>query len=192
MAGLAVIGAAQAADLPTKKTPPAPPPTNCYASFYSWLDSTAADCPLTYMGITFYGQIDVGGGYNSAAAPFNRDYANGIQELISKDSNGARWQWVPNGLSQSNVGVKMKEQIVPNWFLVGDADFGFDPYSFDLANGPASLVDNNFYKSSQQNLISANGDFEPRRPVGQQPRVHRRQQPDLRHADLRPPVLLHQ
>jgi predicted porin len=157
-AGLLIAGTAQAADLPTKKTPPAPPATNCYASFASWLDSTAADCPLTYMGITVYGQIDVGGGYNSAATPFNRDFNNGIQELISKDSNKARWQAVPNGLSQSNVGIKMKEQVAPNWFLVGDVNFGFDPYSFAMANGPRSLVDNNFPTSAQQDLISANGD----------------------------------
>ncbi|MGD1036429.1 MAG: porin [Roseiarcus sp.] len=158
VAGLAVVAAAQAADLPTKKAPPAPPATNCYASFYSWLDSTATDCPLSYMGVTVYGQIDVGGGYETAATRFNRDFNNGVQELISKTSNGAKWQAVPNGLSQSNVGIKIKEQIVPNWFIVGDADFGFDPYSLQMANGPKSLVDNNFYASTRQDLQSANGD----------------------------------
>jgi predicted porin len=159
-AGLLIAGAAQAADLPTKKTPPAPPATNCYASFYSWLDSTAADCPLTYMGITVYGQIDVGGGYDTHATPFNRDFNNGVQELISKTSNNGRWQWVPNGLSQSNVGIKIKEQIVPNWFIVGDVNLGFDPYSFQLSNGPKSLVDNNTFGSSGPGALlqSANGD----------------------------------
>ncbi|MGD1016246.1 MAG: porin [Roseiarcus sp.] len=142
-AGLLIAGAAQAADLPTKKTPPAPPATNCYASFYSWLDSTAADCPLTYMGITVYGQIDVGGGYETHASGFNKDFNNGVSELIAKSSKGGRWQAVPNGLSQSNIGIKMKEQVAPNWFIVGDVNLGFDPYSFRLANGPGSLVDNN-------------------------------------------------
>jgi predicted porin len=158
VAGLVLIGAAQAADLPTKKTPIAPPPANCYASFMTWLDSTATDCPLSYMGVTVYGAIDMGAGYETAATPFNRDFPNGVQELISKTSNGAKWQAVPNGISQSNIGVKIKEQIVPNWFIVGDADFGFDPYSFQMANGPKSLVDNNFYPSTRQDLISANGD----------------------------------
>jgi predicted porin len=157
-AGLLAVGAAQAADLPTKKAPPAAAAPNCYASFWTWLDSTAADCPLSAYGITLYGTIDMGGGYNSAATPFNKNFSNGIQELVSKDSNNGRWQAVPNGLSQSNVGVKIKEQIVPNWFIVGDVNFGFDPYSFQFANGPASLENNNFYSASQQNLISANGD----------------------------------
>ena len=34
--------------------------------------------------------------------------------------------------------------------------------------------------------------LEPRRPVGQHPRLSRAQQPDFRHADLRPPELVHQ
>ncbi len=130
VAGLALIGAAQAADLPTKKAPIAPPPANCYASFWSWLDSTAADCPLSLYGVTVYGQVDVGGGYETAATKFNPDYPNGVYETPNKSSGKAAWQWVPNGLSQSNVGVKIKEQVVPGWYIVGDANFGFDPYSF--------------------------------------------------------------
>jgi predicted porin len=157
-AGLLAVSAAAAADLPTKKAPPAAAKPNCYATFMTWLDSTAADCPLSAYGITLYGTIDMGAGYNSAATPFNRNFSNGIQELVSKDSNNGRWQGVPNGLSQSNVGIKIKEQIVPNWFIVGDVDFGFDPYSFQFANGPQSLENNNFYTAGQQNLVSANGD----------------------------------
>jgi hypothetical protein len=61
-AGLLAVSAAAAADLPTKKAPPAAEKPNCYATFWSWLDSTAADCPLSLYGITVYGQIDVGGG----------------------------------------------------------------------------------------------------------------------------------
>ena len=157
-AGLLAVGAAQAADLPTKKTPPAAEKPNCYASFWTWLDSTAADCPLSAYGITVYGTIDMGGGYETAATKFNKDYSNGVNELINKASNKGAWQGVPNGLSQSNLGVKIKEQVAPSWFVVGDVNFGFDPYSFQFANGPASLEDNNFYKSSQQDLVSANGD----------------------------------
>lgn len=144
VAAIALIGGAEAADLPTKKTPPAPPPANCYASFMSWLDSTAADCPLTYMGVTVYGAIDVGGGYETNAARFNGAYPNGVQELVGKFSNGGKWQWVPNGLVQSNIGVKLREQIAPDWFLVGDVNAGFDPYSMQFANGPLSAAENNY------------------------------------------------
>jgi len=155
-AGLLAASAAQAADLPTKKAAPAPDKPNCYASFWTWLDSTAADCPLTYAGITFYGTVDMGAGYETHATKFNNDFPNGVQELVNKTSGNAKWQWVPNGLSQSNVGVKIKEQIAPNWYIVGDVNFGFDPYSFQFANGPRSLEDNNLLASNPTQ--SANGD----------------------------------
>ena len=159
MAGVASVvmaAAAQAADLPTKKAPPAPAPAaNCYASFSSWLDSTAADCPLSGLGVTLYGTVDVGVGYATNGSTFNPVYPNGVNELISKMSAGSGWQLLPNGLSQSNIGVKLKEQVVPGWFLVGDVNAGFDPYSLQFANGPESVVQNNLTKLQYQN---ANGD----------------------------------
>jgi predicted porin len=143
-AGLLAVSAAQAADLPTKKTPPVAAKPNCYATFMTWLDSTATDCPLTWVGITVYGAIDMGGGYETHASRFNKDYSNGVSELIAKTSGGARWQAVPNGLSQSNIGVKINEPIGDSpWAVVADVNMGFDPYSLQFANGPQSLVDNN-------------------------------------------------
>jgi predicted porin len=157
-AGLLAVSAAQAADLPTKKAPPAAATPNCYASFWTWLDSTAADCPLSLYGITVYGTIDVGGGYETHASGFNSYFPQGVAEVVSRSSGNARWQWVPNGLSQSNVGIKMKEQFAPGWSIVGDVNLGFDPYSFELANGPESLVQNNPYGGASSVQRSANGD----------------------------------
>ena len=121
----------------------APPKPDCLGNFSSWLNASAADCPLSAYGLTFYGTIDVGGGYETHAAPFNGDAKTGVGELISKINNRALWQGVPSGLSQSNFGVKINEQIAPSWFLIGDVNAGFDPISLELANGPKSLVDNN-------------------------------------------------
>jgi predicted porin len=116
---------------------------NCFASFSSWLDSSADDCPLSAYGITVYGTIDVGGGYETHAAPFNGESKTGVSELISKVNNGSVWQGVPSGLTQSNVGVNFKEEFAANWFLIGDINAGFDPFSLRLVNGPRSLIDNN-------------------------------------------------
>lgn len=133
---------AQAADLPTRKAPVVSEKPNCFASFRTWIHSTPTDCPLSYWGVTLYGQVDVGGGWESNKARFNKANPNGVAELVSKQSHGAGWQIVPNGLNQSNVGIKWKEQIVPDWFFVGDVKFGFDPYSLQFANGERSLVQN--------------------------------------------------
>ena len=42
-ATLALATAAQATDLPTKTTPALAPAANCFASVWTWLDSTARD-----------------------------------------------------------------------------------------------------------------------------------------------------
>ena len=141
---LALAGGAQSADLPTTKAPTAAASTqSCFASFYDYISASAQDCPLTYMGVTVYGVIDVGAGYSSHGANLNSAYSQGVQELIAKSSQGAKYQLVPNGLSQSSVGIKGKEEFAPGWSLVFDVNTAFDPYSLQLANGPKSLVENN-------------------------------------------------
>jgi predicted porin len=138
-------GFAHAADLPTAKPAATPPPTNCFSSLWTYLNSSPADCPLSYAGITVYATIDVGLGYSSNAAPFNGSYANGVASFVSKPSYGPKWLWTPNGISQSVVGINMHEAIpwLPGWSLVGAAETGFDPYSGNLVNSPRSLVQNN-------------------------------------------------
>jgi hypothetical protein len=56
---------------------------------------------------------------------------------------GAKYQLVPNGLSQSNIGVRGNEEFTPGWSLVFDVNPSFDPYSLQISNGPRSLVENN-------------------------------------------------
>lgn len=146
LAGVARGVAAQAA------APTAQP--NCYASVESWALSSAADCPLSAFGITLYGVIDVGGGYESHGAPFNGDAKTGVSEVISKVNNGSRWEGVPSGLTQSNLGVKISEQFAPNWFFIGDVNASVDPYSLKLVNGPKSLVDNNDVALAHQTTSS--------------------------------------
>ncbi len=153
---IAFAAAAQAADLPTKKGAAAAPETpNCYASFMTWWDASPKDCPLSYMGITIYGTIDMGGGYETHASGFDPQFPTGVGELIQKTSRGGAWQMVPNGLSQSNIGIKWNEHINGDWYFIGDVNGGFDPYSLRWSSGPGSLVDNNWLPSYRQNT---NGD----------------------------------
>src|SRR5271168_1007302 len=123
---------AHAADLPTKAPPPDSAPS-CFASAASYFEASPAECPLTWNGITLYGAIDVGAGYSSHGANFNPNYPQGVQEVIAKFSQGGKWQWVPNGLQRSNVGVRIKEEFAPGWSFVGNVNTDFDPYSLRLA-----------------------------------------------------------
>jgi predicted porin len=149
-----IVHGVQAADLPAKAPPPAPAPS-CFSSAANYFDSSPVECPLTWNGITLYGAIDTGAGYQTHGVPFNGYYPNGVEELISKNSNGWRYTLLPNGLGQSHIGVKAVEPISDNWSLIFNLQTGFDPYSLQLANGPKSLVQNN---TSPLDVQSANGD----------------------------------
>ncbi len=155
LAMLCLAGMARAADLPTTKASAPAPGPNCFASFWSWLDTTAADCPLSYGGFTVYATLDAGLGYYTQGAAWNPAFVNGTQGLISKQSNGAKWLWSPNNINQSVIGVKMSEPIAYGWSLVGTVEAGFDPLSGYLSNSQRSQVINN---GKAQVLQSANGD----------------------------------
>ena len=99
-------------------------------------------CPLTWNGITIYGTIDAGVTWQSHGSPFNGTAAVGEQYLIAKSSNRALWGRAPNGLSQSNIGIKGNEPLTPEWDFVFDLEAGFDPYSLKFANGPGSIAQN--------------------------------------------------
>jgi predicted porin len=144
---------AQGADLSTY-APASASATSC-ASFTGYFQASPQECPLTWNGIVLYGTIDVGGGYQTHGVPFNGAYPNGVEELISKNSNGPRYTQLPNGLGQSHIGIKGIETISGDWSFLFNLQAGFDPYSLQLANGPKSLVQNNTNPLDAQ---SANGD----------------------------------
>ena len=150
---------AGAADLPSQQPalPPlaAPAAKRCFASLYDFLTSGPDDCPLAWHGVTLYGRLDYGVGYEFHGAPFNGNYPNGVQTLIKKNSNRSIYTIAPNGLGQSRLGVKGVEPIAWDWSLVFKLENGFDPYTLQRANGPKSLVQNNTTPLDQQ---TANGD----------------------------------
>lgn len=133
LAGAAILTSipfAHAADLPTRKElPPAPPKINYFQDFWTYMNSSPADCPLSAAGVTVYGQIDVGAGYETNASKLDKWAPQGVSELISSTSHGSRLQLVPSGPSQFNRGAS-------DAFFVGDVDFGFDPYTLHFAHGP--------------------------------------------------------
>ncbi len=152
-AAAALAGLARAADAPA---PPSPAPApDCFRSLYDYLNASATDCPLTYAGLTLYGTVDVGYGFETNGAPFNRALGPGDAYLISRATSGSRWLLSPNALSSSVLGLKMSEPIGGGWSLVGDFEFGFDPYSLELSDSPRSLAENNGLPLLSQ---SSNGD----------------------------------
>jgi predicted porin len=130
----------------------------CIANLYDYAMASPGECPLSWNGLTFYGRIDIGVTHNSHGVPFNGAYPNGVETVISKNSNRSLTSIAPNGLGQSFLGLKGDEPILPlgsDWSLIFNFQTGFDPYSLQRANGPKSLVENNATPIEYQ---SANGD----------------------------------
>ena len=158
LAALAIVGFANLAHgadiLPTTKSAPAAP-ESCFASIWTYLDSTTADCPLSYGPFTVYATLDAGLMYNTNGAPWSPAFVNGTQGLISKQSHGAKWLWSPNNINQSVIGIKMSQPLAHGWSLVGTLEAGFDPISGYLSNSQRAQVMNNGKPLALQN---ANGD----------------------------------
>src|ERR1700738_2201851 len=131
-------------DIMATKAPPAATTKGLSqpATCSSLEDFVATACPLTWNGITVYGTIDGGASWRSNGAPFNGTSAPGVDYLIQKYSNRPRWDQAPNGLSNSNIGIKGKEPLAEGWDFIFDLQAGVDPYSLHLSNGPHSEFQN--------------------------------------------------
>jgi hypothetical protein len=103
---------AHAADLPTTKAPEKAKP-NCWASFWDWLNSSAADCPISAYGITLYGTLDLNATYLHEGVD-KHPAADKVNYSIQRNAIGSRWLAGYNGLSASVIGLKMKEDPGPH------------------------------------------------------------------------------
>lgn len=108
----------------------------------------APSSALSWNGVTLYGTVDLGFSTQSNGSAMSKNATNGVNYLIGKNSNGTQQGITPNGLSQSSIGVKGDFVMNPNVSLLFKLESGFDPVTMTLANGPASLRDNNGFSSS--------------------------------------------
>src|SRR6201997_3969890 len=112
---------ARAAELPAAQPAPtaAPSPTGC-ASFHEFV---ATECPLTWNGITVYGVYDGGIGWVRHGLPENAYNYEG-ESLVNRNGNHSQFLIAPNNLSQSGLGIRGKEELLPGWFAVFNASTG--------------------------------------------------------------------
>src|ERR1700727_1986361 len=136
---VAVAASARAADLPTTKPAPATPPT--VAGCASVHDVLFSDCPLTWYGITLYGAYDVGVGWVSHGLPENGYNYEG-ESLVNRNGNHSQFLIAPNNLSQSGLGLRVREEFLPDWSVVLNASTGINPQSGQLANMAATNTSN--------------------------------------------------
>jgi hypothetical protein len=109
---------------------------------------------LGWYGVRFHGTIDVGFGYQTHGSVRSELRYWGFL-FLQKMNRTPMWGLAPNGLSQSNVGVQMKEPLSPGWSFVAQLEAGFDPYSLHFANSTVSVFANAGVAVNQQ---TTNGD----------------------------------
>lgn len=103
----------------------------------------AKDGSLTYHGITVYGGLDLGIGYQSHGAPLSSYYGSGRNYTPNAANSHTQVGLMPNSLSYSNFGVKGVEEIVPGFNFVFNLQTTFVPTSGQLSNGNKAQVLNN-------------------------------------------------
>jgi predicted porin len=155
---LAVAGASCAVDARAADTMPMKAPSAAAASAPKlcadpW-DFIATDCQLFWQGITLYGTIDAGVGWQSHGVPFDPRSAVGASYLIQKQNRSPRWGLAPNALTNSTIGIKGTHPIGGNVSVVFALDAGFDPYSLRFSNGPGSVAANAGFPQNQQTAYS--------------------------------------
>jgi predicted porin len=113
---LALVGfatAAHAADWPLKAPPPLP--------------------DITWNGITFIGNIDVSGQYESKGAPYvGQTYST--SGLITPWNRSPQWLLAPNQEAQSFVGLKVDKEVYEDLRFIARLEAGFNPTTGDIAD----------------------------------------------------------
>jgi len=113
------------------------------------------DDSISWHGVTLYGAVDAGVGYQAHGTPYNGFFPQGDNYIVAKASNRALFLAAPNGLTTSFIGLKGTTEILPGINGIFRLETGFNPFSGNLANGPGSLVLNNGVPLAAQ---SSNGD----------------------------------
>jgi hypothetical protein len=81
--------------------------------------------------------------YQSHGTPLSGGAGLGLEYLISKNSNRSYFGAAPNALSSSSIGLKGTEELLPGLSAVFNLQTSFVPTSGKLADGLASIVQNN-------------------------------------------------
>jgi predicted porin len=100
--------------------------------------------PLTWLGVTVYGVVDLSIAHLTHGAPLSNTYPASLPFVLQAFSNRPITSIADNGLSQSRLGISGIEPLhILDLKAVFRLETGFQPTSGRLADGPQSLIDNN-------------------------------------------------
>src|SRR5208282_172860 len=92
--------------------------------------------------ITLYGAYDVGVGWVSHGLP-EKGYKYEGEALVNRNGYQHLFLIAPNNLSQTDLGIRGKEELLAGWSVVFNASTGINPQSGLLANASKTDIINN-------------------------------------------------
>jgi hypothetical protein len=107
--------AADSNGMPTKAQKNVSAPLTQSSSCSTFQEFLLTGCQLSWYGVRLYGTIDVGYGYQTHGAPWDPFFASGASYFLQKMNRSSMWTLAPNGLSQSNLGIQIKEPSKETW-----------------------------------------------------------------------------
>jgi predicted porin len=103
-----------------------------------------ADTSLTWKGITLYGIVDLGFGYETHGAPFSDYFMASSAVIVQKNSNHSALGATSSNMSQSRIGLQGVEPLgVGDWFGIFRVETYFNPSTGNLSDALKSLTQNN-------------------------------------------------
>jgi predicted porin len=127
---------AMAADLPYKAALKAPAPAND---------------DLCWKGVCLYGAIDMALTYQNHGAPLSSLSGSAVDYLIGKTSNGPYFGIGPNAMTNSNIGLRGKQEIADDLYAVFNLQTLFNAENGTTLSGIGSVAQNNGLSLAQQN-----------------------------------------
>jgi predicted porin len=104
---------------------------------------TAENDDICIRGICVYGNFDMGLSYIQHSAALNAFAAAPLGTIISKNASGAYFGTGPNQMSNSYIGLRGKQEIADNLFVVFNLQTLFNVNNGLNANGIGSVAQNN-------------------------------------------------
>ncbi len=109
---------------------------------------------ISYAGVTIYGTIDVGYGYNSHGLAESGALNTGLDWGLQKLGNGSISSLTNNALEQSKVGLKIEEGIGGGFVAIGKLQTEFNPASGEIADACQSVLRASNYDAKNLNVAA--------------------------------------
>ena len=114
------------------------------------------DDSLTWLGITFYGVIDIGVQYDTHSAPFTPYRPSASGNIVRQNGRQSVSGLTPSNMGQSRVGLQGTEALNDDWSVVFQIETFFNPQAGEIADSLKSLTVNNGRSLANQ-TVSVDG-----------------------------------